>query len=276
MEQEKNNKGVIALLVVIIVFLLALVVLLATGTISFKEGNSINTSGNNNATNDIGKNYKENLYDNIEMNKETLDELYYLIGALPEDGEEITAPRHCLNAAVTNTTYLGIPYAKDVFSWYVATYKKQADYDKYKDANMYVSNGTIKVSAYNCAACFTIEKAEAENFKKLYYFGPEEKFEFITDNIENYNNIYSATQSLGSPVHCDYNVKHNITKVDVEKGTEGETIYLTDEQIVTRYDYVENGDVSQLTKQTINYSFYKKNGNDTYQLYHVFHRNKVK
>ena len=42
MEQEKNNKGVIALLVVIIVILLALVVLLATGTISFK----------NNSTND--------------------------------------------------------------------------------------------------------------------------------------------------------------------------------------------------------------------------------
>ena len=40
------------------------------------------------------------------------------------------------------------------------------------------------MSAYNCAACFTIEKTEAEIFKKLYYFGPEEKFDFIKDNIE--------------------------------------------------------------------------------------------
>lgn len=276
MEQGKNNKGVIALFGVIIVILLALVVLLATGTISFKKGNSINNGGNNNSINDIVKNSKENLYDNIEIKKETLDELYYLIGALPEVGEEITAPRHCLNAAVTNTTYLGIPYAKDVFSWYVTAYKKQADYDKYKDANMYVDNGKVKVSAYNCAACFTIEKVEVEKFKKLYYFGPEEKFDFITDNIENYDNIYSAVQSLGSLVHCDYNVKHNITNVNVEKGTEGETVYLTDEQIVTRYDDVENGDVSQLTKQTINYSFYKKNGNDTYMLDHIFHSNKIK
>ena len=48
MEQEKNNKGVIALLVVIIVILLTLVVLLATGTINFKnnESNS-DVTGNN-------------------------------------------------------------------------------------------------------------------------------------------------------------------------------------------------------------------------------------
>ncbi|MGN1341670.1 MAG: hypothetical protein ACI4VL_00370 [Bacilli bacterium] len=39
MDQEKNSKGVITLLVVIIVILLALVILLATGTISFKSGN---------------------------------------------------------------------------------------------------------------------------------------------------------------------------------------------------------------------------------------------
>ena len=272
MEQEKNNKGVITLLVIIIVILLALVILFATGTISLKN---TTTNGNINSIYDIVKNSKENLYDNIEMNKETLDELYYLIGALPEDNEEITAPRHCLNTAVTNTTYLGIPFAKDVFSWYVIAYKKQADYDKYKDAVMYVDNGNLKVSAYNCAACFTIEKTEVDKFKKLYYFGPEEEFEFITDNIENYDNIYSAVHSLGSPVHCDYNVKHNITKVDVKKGTEGETIYLTDEQIVTRYDDVETDDVSQLTKQTITYSFYKKNGNDTYELDNVFHGNIV-
>ena len=271
MEQGKNNRGVITLLVVIIVVLLVLVALLATGIISFKKGNNTNNNGNNNTTTDIEKNNKENLYDNIEMNKETLNELYYLIGALPEDGEEITAPRHCLNTAVTNTTYSGVPYAKDVFSWYVTAYKKKANYDKYKDATMYVSDGTVKVSAYHCAACFTIEKTEVEKFKKLYYFGPEEEFEFIRDNIENYDNIYSAVHSLGSPVHCDYNVKHNITKVDTEKGTEGETIYLTDQQIVTKYDDVENGDVSQLTEQTINYSFYKKNGNDTYKLDHVSH-----
>ena len=46
MEQEKNNKGVIALLVVIIVILLALVILLATGTISFKSNEITNEDKN--------------------------------------------------------------------------------------------------------------------------------------------------------------------------------------------------------------------------------------
>ena len=55
MEQKNNNKGVIALLVVIIVILLALVVLFATGTISFKSnetGNNQTSEDTNNYTND--------------------------------------------------------------------------------------------------------------------------------------------------------------------------------------------------------------------------------
>ena len=276
MEQEKKKSGVNALLVVIIIVLVVLCVLFATGIVSFNGGNSANNGGKDNTTNDIDRDSKDNLYDNIEMDKKTLDELYYLIGALPEDGEEITTSRHCLNVAVTNTTYLGIPYAKDVFSWYVTTYHKAANYDKYKDANMRVDGANLAVSAYQCDACFTIEKAEVEKFKQLYYFGPEEKFEFIKDNVVNYDNLYSATQSIGSPVQCVYNVKHNITKTEVSKGTDGETIYLTDEQLVTRYDDVENGDISQLTKQTINYSFYKKNGSDVYQLNRAIPRSTVK
>ena len=284
MEQEKKKSGVVTLLIVVIIVLLTLVVLLATGTINFKDDNSINNCGEKTVTNNIndansssniGQTDKENLYDNIEMDKGILDELYYIIGALPEDGEKINTPRHCLNVAITNTNYLGTLYAKDVFSWYVTTYKKQADYNKYKDANMYVDSNNVKVSAYNCAACFTIEKTEVENFKNLYYFGPEEKFEFIADNIENYDNIYSASHSLGSPVECYYNVKHNIINMETNKNIDGDTIYVADEQIVTRYDDVENGEISQLTKQTVIYSFYKKNASDAYKLSHVFHRNKI-
>ena len=46
---------------------------------------------------------------------------------------------------------------------------------------------------------------------------------------------------------------------------------ITDEQVVTRYDDVDNNDIAQLTKQTINYSFYKKNRNGTYCLDHISH-----
>ena len=68
MEQEKNNKGVIALLVVIIVILLALVILLATGIINFKSNatdNSNNQSNggiteNNNKADDNANNNNDN------------------------------------------------------------------------------------------------------------------------------------------------------------------------------------------------------------------------
>jgi len=263
LENQKNNGGLVALVIVLFLLVLGL-----GGYIVYDK--FYNTKDNDIVTTD-DKDNPQNLYIDTEVSKETLNELYRIIGALPEEGEENVAPRHCLNAAVTNTTYLGTPHAQDVFSWYVSTYNKQANYEKYKDANMYVDNGKLVVSAYNCAACFTIEKSEVEKFKQLYYFGPEEEFNFITDTIQNYDDIYAAVHSLGSPVQCAYNVKHNITKIDVKKGTEGETIYITDEQVVTRYEDVDNNDVSQLTKQIIKYSFYKKNGNDTYGLNHVFH-----
>lgn len=50
MENQKNNKGVIALLIVIIVILLALCVLFATGTISFNS-NKVNNNEINNSEN---------------------------------------------------------------------------------------------------------------------------------------------------------------------------------------------------------------------------------
>ena len=269
--EKKNNKGIIALIII-----LSLLVVGLSGYIAYEKIH--NSQNSNNITNNENENKNENnvsnLYENTEINRETLDELYRIIGVLPTQDEGTLAPRHCLNVAVTNTNYMGIPYANDVFSWYVITYDKEADYEKYKDANMYVSNGTVKVSAYNCAACFTIEKTEAEKFKKLYYFGPEEKFEFIKDNVENYDDIYSATQSLGSPVECDYNVKHNIIKTYVEKGTMVEKIYITDEQTVTKYDDFDNNSISQLTNQTVNYVFSKNTDDDNYSLDSVIHRAK--
>ena len=269
MENQKNNKGIIALVIILFLLVLGL-----SGYIIYDK--VFNSQNNNNATNNDNKteNNTSSLYENTEINKETLDELYRIIGVLPTQDEETLAPRHCLNVAVTNTNYMGIPYANDVFSWYVITYDKKADYEKYKDANMFVSNGTVKVSAYNCAACFTIEKTEAEKFKKLYYFGPEEKFGFIKDNIENYDNIYSATQSLGSPVECNYNVKHNIIETYVEKGTMVENIYITDKQTITKYDDFDNNSISQLTNQTVNYVFSKNTDDDNYSLERVIHRAK--
>lgn len=67
MEQEKNNKGVIALLVIIIVILLTLVILLATGTISFKSNNTSNDVLDGNTTNNdiVEQNTDTNSYQNV-------------------------------------------------------------------------------------------------------------------------------------------------------------------------------------------------------------------
>lgn len=80
MEQEKGNKGVIALLVVIIVILLALVVLLANGTINLRNNSSIDNqqAGKNNQQSDdvnIEKEFTEN-----DFKKVVDDELYILFG----------------------------------------------------------------------------------------------------------------------------------------------------------------------------------------------------
>ena len=163
MENQKNNKGVIAIAIILFLLVLGLGGYIIYDKI-YNSQNSNNLTSNDNKIEDS----TSNLYENTEINKEILNELYRIIGVLPTEDEEILAPRHCLNVAVTNTNYMGIPYANDVFSWYVITYNKEADYEKYKDANIYVSDGTVKVSAYHCAVCFTIEKTEAEKFKNLY------------------------------------------------------------------------------------------------------------
>ena len=81
MENQKNNKGVIALLIVIIVILSALCVLFATGTISLKSNNVDNNETNQNVIDDNNENNiskldssKEWVYDanyNLPTNKES-------------------------------------------------------------------------------------------------------------------------------------------------------------------------------------------------------------
>ena len=94
MEQEKNNKGVIALLVVIIVILLALVILLATGTISFKQQEVINCSNEkmsettsedaDSTINDFKELYKYELGDdlNTEFKIQQIGEIYIATSTL--------------------------------------------------------------------------------------------------------------------------------------------------------------------------------------------------
>ena len=67
MENQRNNKGVIALLIVIIVMLAAFCILLATGTISFKSNDVDTNKPNNNVTDNNEPNNNEG-NDNTENN----------------------------------------------------------------------------------------------------------------------------------------------------------------------------------------------------------------
>ena len=67
MENQKNNKGVIALLIVIIVILLTLCILFATGKISFNSNDVDN--------NEINENINDN---NIENNNEEINESNFI------------------------------------------------------------------------------------------------------------------------------------------------------------------------------------------------------
>ena len=60
MENQKNNRGVIALLIVIIVILSVLCVLFATETISLKSNDVDNNDINENVTDNNQTNQKEN------------------------------------------------------------------------------------------------------------------------------------------------------------------------------------------------------------------------
>ena len=90
MENQKNNKGVIALLIVIIVILSALCVLFATGTISFKSNDVANNETNENINDD--NNVENNDENNSIINdtkEETTDKYFYdvkdlNVKALPE------------------------------------------------------------------------------------------------------------------------------------------------------------------------------------------------
>ena len=90
MENQKNNKGVIALLIVIIVILSTLCVLFATGTISFKSNDVANNETNENINDD--NNVENNDENNSIINdtkEETTDKYFYdvkdlNVKALPE------------------------------------------------------------------------------------------------------------------------------------------------------------------------------------------------
>ena len=86
MEGQRNNKGIIVLLVVIIIMLSVFCVLFATGTISFNTNetyndNEINENNNNNGKNEI-INIQILSIDSVSINKEAPNEKIFVTGKM--------------------------------------------------------------------------------------------------------------------------------------------------------------------------------------------------
>ena len=132
MEQEKNNKGVIALLVVIIIILLALVVLLATGIVSFKPNEINNDSNDNSQINDNNQNSVDNSLTNetaTTIVKDIMDKFYVEVFYGHKE------------------TYCGEYDRNDTYSTTAYSYYKSASYsnlsDLKKHLNTYMSSNLV-------------------------------------------------------------------------------------------------------------------------------------
>ena len=131
MEQEKGNKGVIALLVVIIVILLASVILLATGTISFKSNESNNNQQTTeNINNTESQPIQGELGENDTFSTTTNSGVVEVIG-YPEVKE------------LVDEMYTGEKYN---YVYFYVTETKSTEFKKYLDSlagNSFVSNNSI-------------------------------------------------------------------------------------------------------------------------------------
>ena len=234
MEQEKNNKGVIALLVVIIIILLALVILLATGTISFS--NKINQESNSNSSSQQTTN--SNGIDSALVNS-----LYDVLGinwsGTYDSGD-------CLNYLLSSNDYKS--NSQKIFSLYVGhnnmwTYR----YD----------NGSCDTEckkAYSCAECTSILKSDADKVSKLYNF-TNLKF----SELPGFDTDYAYVSGIPAGV-CHYGVTHDTSSEYIDSNT----IRITDNQVATDYVFGEDNKINSTKNQVVTYDFKKDSAGNYY------------
>ena len=260
MEQEKNNKGVIALLVVIIVLLLALVILLATGTISFKSNelkNNQQTTENNQKQNESKQQIKENDDASQEQITQTNDK--YTI-KLTNDGVDETTLNNLFDI-------IGIPSTNNQYgSAELNDFLSNNDYNKnagsiliYTKANIPTASVTVDVD--ECApGCRAYTKENAEKLIKVYnlsgtvndYFTKSSKLKDI------YIKSIGGTQVMYEWNGPDAGITHEV----ISEYFDSVNVRITDKQVIKKYDMNSNG--IKTTNQTTVFEFKKDNTGDYY------------
>lgn len=182
MENQKNNKRVIALLIVIIVILSVLCVLFATGTISFKS-NDVYNDENNSIINDTKEETTDKyFYDVKDLNVKALPE-YQVFGDISK------------NKNVVETVDFG--FEKD-YSAYLDL-SGNVTVQKYsKSENEKGITGNLNVNGIIDVVHFSVPAVEAEQLLYLltdngdvYYYriGDIEKNSFNATKVESVSNV---------------------------------------------------------------------------------------
>lgn len=257
MEHEKNNNGLITILISIIVILSVLCILFAFGIIELKTKNSNNNRNNNIVEknkielNDehINTNDYSNETNKKEENNSTLiNNLYNFIGINWEKSQN----GDCLNYYISNHNYK--EYAKNIISLY---------HDN--------KNNTVTLSEIerdkcdeNCKSFSTANdgrvayKNEIEKIIKFYNF-PNEIYSFFTifNGLDNYY-FYMTANPIGS---CHYIITHN---TNVTNTINNDVIRITDNQTVIDHAFGDDNKINSKKNQTVTYEFKKKSDGEYY------------
>lgn len=237
---EKKNTGLIVLVVVLCLLLGGFMGYFVGGKYFNKNNETI--IGNDNKDSEI-------------VSLEVLNELYNIVGILPENEEH---SNNCLNSVLSVEDYQN--NIKEIFSWYAYIHDLNTHHD---DATMCVSKDICNISVYNAAAGRSILKSDATAIMSLYNLSNID--DFFNEISSPYENEYAYT-SIGpvSGYTCnDLEIKHDISSEYIDSNS----IRITDNQNIIKKEYNADETVSNKSEknQVIIYEF-AKNSNNKYYL----------
>ena len=234
MENQKNSKGVVALLVILVVALGALCVLFATETISLSNKSNANENSNN------GNNTQGNTNSN-DVDSALANKLYEILGIVDKND--------CLNYFLSSDNYK--TNAKKIFGIYAS----------YNNLNTnHYNDGACNEECHkvlSCAECSSIKKTTANKITKLYSL---DNLQF--NELPGFSDEYAYTNGIPAPI-CHYGVTHDT----IAHYSDSNSITIIDNQVVTDYSY-DHQQINSTKNQTVTYDF-KKDSDGNYYLSQV-------
>ena len=277
MENQKNNKGVIALLIVIIVILSALCILFATGTISFNSNketdNVINENVNDNYQSDNNKNVdvtKKFKLENNGVDENDLNEAFDILGLYEYYNSNLYTSfdedKECLNNYISQNDFR--KNNKEIFAWYALTHDMGTNTGQTEIIRDVDGDGKADIAACGGAAdCGSIKISDANKIITLYKLtGMDEYLDEMPEpykNTEYLINYYTLTGM--HPIMCNIKINHNVEA----KYNENNNLVIIDTQNVTEYGFFEESEQIKSQKDKIVTYNFKKDSNNIYYLDNV-------